>query len=184
MQLSTNGAPRARNEGLVVHELPDELLIYDLDRHRSHCLSRTAALVWRQCDGQTSVEEMAAILERDLELAADPEMVWLVLERLDRARLLAERLDLPVSPAGSSRRKLLRQLAVWGGVALVTSIVAPEAAYALTCITEVSPGRCPQTSACGDPCRGTGEPCNGSKRCGKNITGNPPTRPCATAVQC
>ena len=26
--------PRARTQGLVVTELPDELLVYDLERHR------------------------------------------------------------------------------------------------------------------------------------------------------
>ena len=39
--------PRARTEGLVVTELPDELLVYDLERHRAHCLNPTAALVFK-----------------------------------------------------------------------------------------------------------------------------------------
>ena len=39
--------PRARTEGLVVTELPDELLVYDLERHRAYCLNPTAALVFK-----------------------------------------------------------------------------------------------------------------------------------------
>ena len=46
--------PRMREQGLITDELPDEILVYDLDRHKAHCLNRTAALVWRQCDGKTS----------------------------------------------------------------------------------------------------------------------------------
>ena len=29
--------PRARKDGLVVTELPDELLVYDLERHKASC---------------------------------------------------------------------------------------------------------------------------------------------------
>src|SRR2546423_15689116 len=47
-------APRARDARLVIQELPDELLVYDLERHRAHSLNRTAALVWRHCDWKKS----------------------------------------------------------------------------------------------------------------------------------
>ena len=39
--------PRARQDELVVEELPDETLVYDLKRHKARCLNRTAALVWQ-----------------------------------------------------------------------------------------------------------------------------------------
>ena len=38
--------PRARQDELVVEELQDETLVYDLKRHKARCLNRTAALVW------------------------------------------------------------------------------------------------------------------------------------------
>ena len=53
--------PRARQIELHVEELPDETLVYDLERHKARCLNRTAALVWRHCDGQTGVAEVAAL---------------------------------------------------------------------------------------------------------------------------
>ena len=49
--------PRARQDELVVEELSDETLVYDLKRHKANCLNRTAALVWQDCDGQTSVSQ-------------------------------------------------------------------------------------------------------------------------------
>ena len=63
--------PRARQDELVVEELPDETLLYDLKSHKASCLNRTAALVWSHCDGQTSVAEMATMLERQLKIPTD-----------------------------------------------------------------------------------------------------------------
>jgi len=57
--------PLARQDRLVVQELSEEVLVYDLDRHRAHCLNRTAALIWRHCDGSTSVAEMARRLPQN-----------------------------------------------------------------------------------------------------------------------
>ena len=37
--------PRARQDELIVEELQDETLVYDLQRHKARCLNRTAALV-------------------------------------------------------------------------------------------------------------------------------------------
>ena len=38
--------PKARQEQLTVRELPDETVVYDLARHKAHCLNPTAALIW------------------------------------------------------------------------------------------------------------------------------------------
>ncbi len=38
-------APRARTSGLVVKVLGDEVLVYDLARHRAHRLNHAAAAV-------------------------------------------------------------------------------------------------------------------------------------------
>jgi coenzyme PQQ synthesis protein D (PqqD) len=127
MDTAEGAAPRARDEGLVIQDLPDEMLVYDLERHRAHSLNRTAAWVWRHCDGKTSVAEMAALLHRELDLPRDEELVWLALSRLGRAHLLRERLIPPSKAPAPSRRALMRSLAMAGGLALVTSIVAPEA---------------------------------------------------------
>ena len=51
--------PKARQERLTTQVLPDETLVYDHERHKAHCLNVTAALVWRHCDGHTSLDELA-----------------------------------------------------------------------------------------------------------------------------
>ena len=131
--------PRARTEGLVVKELDGEVLVYDLKRHQAHCLNPTAALVFRSCDGQTSVKEIARHLHSKLKAPADERLVWLALDRLGRARLLEERTSPPPELVRCSRREWMRKVGLVGGLTvllpLVTSIVAPTPAEAAaTCV--------------------------------------------------
>ncbi len=144
--------PQVRKDGLVVKELPDEMLVYDLERHRGHCLNPTAALVWKRCDGQTSVKEIATLLQKELKTPpgkpgkprkVDEKLVWLALDRLGKAHLLEERLSPPPEGARFARRELVRKLGLVGGLTvllpLVTSIVAPTPAEAAaTCVFDCS----------------------------------------------
>jgi hypothetical protein len=113
-----------------------ELVVYDQKRHRVHILNRTSALVWRHCDGQTTVADMATLLHSELNLPADEEVVWLALRKLERAHLLRERLMRPAGAAGITRLEAIRKLRVAGIAAVllpvVTSIVAPTPASAAT----------------------------------------------------
>jgi hypothetical protein len=125
--------PMARSEDLVVRDLPDETLVYDVQRHKAHCLNRTAALVWRACDGQTSIPEIAARVSRELDLPSDEAMIQAALAQLGRARLLAQG---PPHAYRSSRRQALGRLG-WGLAApAVVSIIAPTLAEAVTCIAK------------------------------------------------
>ena len=131
--------PRARQDELVVEELPDETLVYDLKRHKARCLNPTAALVWRHCDGQTSVADVAALLEEQLAIPTDEAVVWMALDRLSRAHLLTEPVTLPADRAQYSRRQMLRTLRRAAGISLllpvIESIVAPLAAAQGSCVT-------------------------------------------------
>ena len=51
--------PRARTSRLVTRDLGDELLVYDLDRHKAYCLNQVAMEVFRHCDGETTISDMA-----------------------------------------------------------------------------------------------------------------------------
>ncbi len=169
--------PRARQDELVVEELPDETLVYDLKRHKARCLNRTAALVWRRCDGQTTVAEMAALLENELKIPADESVVWMALDRLGKAHLLREQVTLPADRAQYSRREVLRTLRRVAGIALllpvIESIVAPRAASATThcvtvafCETVLVPPQCFNQPICGSPfecCGPEGAPPNCKK---------------------
>ena len=162
--------PRAREGRLVVQELPDEVLVYDLNRHKAHCLNRTAALVWRHCDGHTTVAEMAALLEKEVKSPADEAVVWLALDRLERAHLLREPANLPGGEARYTRREVMRRMGIGAAVLvpIVTSIVSKAAAQA---------GSCLPSNGCVGPvnlCRPCGPP-NCTRRC--DLNGN-----CSNAV--
>jgi len=123
---------------LIVQQVEDETVVYDLQAHKAHCLNRTSAAVWRLCDGHTSVPEMVAALRGSLQVPIDAESVRLAMTELHRARLL----DQPPKPAGRvhpSRRELLFRLgagaALWFPV--IASIKAPTATHAASgvCLT-------------------------------------------------
>src|SRR5688572_25192379 len=80
--------PVARRINLIVKELPDETLIYDLDSDEAHCLNQTAALVWKNCDGQKTVLQIRKSLQRDLRTQVPEEMVWLAFEQLHKSNLI------------------------------------------------------------------------------------------------
>ncbi|MDQ2746969.1 MAG: PqqD family protein [Acidobacteriota bacterium] len=53
--------PVARREGLVIQEMPEEVLVYDLATDKAHCLNQTAAFVWKSCDGAHTVQDIARL---------------------------------------------------------------------------------------------------------------------------
>ena len=126
--------PRARKDDLVVEEVFDELVIYDLKQNRVHSLNPTAALIWQHCDGHTTPVEMLTLLEEKLDAPVQDDLVWYTLERLEKARLLEESAaDIPssLSETKITRRQALRKLGIAVAmVPVVTTIVAPQAAQA------------------------------------------------------
>jgi hypothetical protein len=128
--------PETRRSGLLIRELPDELLVYDQERHRAHCLNRTAALVFRHADGTRSVADLA----RAFDPAAGPaeeEVVKLALAQLAAGGLL-EGESAVEAPARLTRRDLARRVGIAAAVLLpaVATIVAPTPAEAAaTCVT-------------------------------------------------
>ncbi len=124
--------PVARTTELIVEALPSETIVYDTTNHRVHCLNETASLIWRHCDGQTSVEQIANHLSRRLRAPADEDVVRLGLRELnDRGLLVGD----PGETTTESRRELSKRLALVGGafvalLPIITSIVAPTPAMA------------------------------------------------------
>ena len=133
--------PQARTNDLVTRELPDEVLVYDLKAHTAHCLNQTAALAWKHCDGQRSVSEIAKLMGADLSIAVDESAVWLAINQLNKANLLASPVHPPENVSGLSRRKALQRIGL-GSLLIpaVLTVMAPIPAMARTCV--------PLTQAC------------------------------------
>ena len=131
-------AALAREEELVVQELSDEVLIYDLRQHKAHCLNQTAAFVWNHCDGETTADQIAKLMEEEWNTPVSEEAIWFTLDKLGKADLLQERIALPQAQAGISRRSAMRRLGFGAllAVPVVMSIVTPTPA-ALSSIPQV-----------------------------------------------
>jgi hypothetical protein len=121
--------PRKRQDRLVVRELADEVLVYDLARDKAFCLSPAAAAVWKLCDGKSSPRELARALK------LNDQVVWCALDQLGKDGLLDGNVKVPASLARLNRRQQLRTLGKVAAAAipLVTAVTAPSAAEAATC---------------------------------------------------
>ena len=143
--------PQARKEGLVVQELSGEVLVYDRERNKAHCLNSTAARVWEYCDGKTSVAQIARAIEGEINAPVDEDVIWLGVEQLSKTHLLEKGAKLPEHKSGLSRREVMKRIGLAAAVALpvVTSIIAPTAAQAANCIPS------------GQPCTTAAQCCSG-----------------------
>ncbi len=125
--------PRARTDHLTVRELGDETLVYDRERHKGHCLNRTAALVWCHCDGRTSLAGLAQVVADETSVDDAAAVVGLALEQLGRRGLLVEA-PTPLAPTERvGRREALRKLAFVAAVLpLVLTIATKTAAQSIS----------------------------------------------------
>lgn len=115
-------------ETVHVEKLDNELCLYDWQRMEVHNLNPTAATVWQLCDGQTSPQQMAEKLQAELDTPHAEELVWLTLQRLEKAHLLQNKVALPAGLHREviTRRELLKGLGVAAALLpVISSIVAP-----------------------------------------------------------
>jgi len=142
--------PRALRDGVLATDLGDELVVYDSKQHHGHCLNKSAAVVWRHLDGQTSMAQMVTHLHRELDAPADEDMVWLALEELHKANLLEGPLELPAE-GSVSRRSMLGRIGVVAALPAISSIVAPPAHAQVSAVGCSPPDTC-QTFTCPGSC--------------------------------
>ncbi|HMT08187.1 MAG TPA: PqqD family protein [Pyrinomonadaceae bacterium] len=122
--------PIARDNGLVVQEMDNEVLVYDLDSNKAHCLNDSAAFVWRSCDGTNSVADIVKEFEKNSKGKVSEDFVWLAIDQLNENGLLTSGVTKPF--AGQSRREVLKKIGLASLVALpvVASLVTPQSAMA------------------------------------------------------
>ena len=155
--------PKARSAGIITREVEGELLIYDRTRDRAHCLNETAAVVWKGCDGRSSVRELAALVSKSRGAAVVEIIIQLALRQLSANHLLVERYETTRSPLDFSRRALVRTLGVSVALLpLITTLNVPSVQAAVSC---------------GGPC--TGGPGRGT--CNPGCVCSPITNSCVVA---
>lgn len=127
--------PIARKEGLVIQEMPDEVLVYDLETNKAHCLNRTAASVWKSCDGVSSITEIKTKLEKEFKTTLPEDFIWLALDQLSKDKLLEKEIETKIS--GMSRREVIKKIgfASMAALPVVAMLSFPQSALAVVCPT-------------------------------------------------
>lgn len=151
--------PVARKRNLVIQDLDGEVLVYDLDSNKAHCLNESAAIVWKNCDGMNDVGEIAKRFNGKV----NDDFVWLAIDQLSELNLLDTSVSSP--HLGSSRRDVLKKIGLVSIVTLpvVSSLAAPLSVYAATCSSApVQPISCANPNCAGVPCTPNGPVCPGT----------------------
>lgn len=133
--------PSARKRELVVQDVGEETLVYDLSRHKAHCLNRSAKLLWSNCDGQRSVKEIRTILAKDIDGSIDDSWILFGIAQLEKAHLLEERITTREEGAILTRREMAKRVG-WAAliaVPVVSSILAPTVQAAASCLAAGAP---------------------------------------------
>ena len=144
--------PLARETRLIIKELDDEVLIYDLDTDKAHCLNRMAARIWKNCDGSRTVATLRELIEEETNSPVPEEVVWLALDKLEKLKLLEQRVDGPRHLSRMSRRQMVRLVGSTAiALPIITSIVAPVPVAAASCSAATN--------------RNPGCPCTGNNQC-------------------
>jgi hypothetical protein len=158
--MKSSQIPVARKEGLVIQETTEEVLVYDLNSNKAHCLNQTAAFVWKSCNGNNSVPDITKLFEKETGSVVHEDLVWLAIDQLNEKNLMEA--ELSAKFAGRSRREVIKKIGLAAVVALpvVASLTAPTSALASTSCACVNPGGCLTQTTCPSTTN-----CNGSGVC-------------------
>ena len=80
--------PRSKKDNIVIQEVENELMIYDLSNNEAFCLNETSALIWQLCDGKNSISKISQNLSEKLNTPFDEGLVWLALDQLKKVNLI------------------------------------------------------------------------------------------------
>ncbi len=148
--------PTARHRGLVIQKVADEVLVYDMDSNRAHCLNRSAALVWESCDGSTSIAEIAQKFDSGGLGKVSEDLIWLAIDQLNENGLLET--NIRSGFVKRSRREVLEKIGLASVAALpiIASLVAPKQALGVDSCICTSDSQCFLPGCMGNRCNNLG----------------------------
>jgi hypothetical protein len=157
--------PRARQDGLLEEMVGEELLLYDQSSHTAHCLSPIAACVWRHCDGERDLAELAVLAGVSESLAADA-----LHELREKELLVAEPQLMQSTVPGISRREAIGRVAGYGAAAAAVPLIVSATAATPAMASSVEEGE--------GPCEAGTSTCCLCKEKNKCVTGYPTKEMC------
>jgi hypothetical protein len=120
--------PKARTEQILIEEIEDEAVAYDLQTNVAHALKPLAAAVFSCADGSNSVADIATQVSHRLGEPVSSDEVEDALAQLENVSLLERpSLDALTQDPISRRTALKAFLAAGAGTFLITSVAAPAA---------------------------------------------------------
>lgn len=136
-----NIKPLAKTKEILVQELENELLVYDLQTNKAFVLNETSALIFQLCDGTKTIAEISDSMSRKLKTLVSEDFILLALNELKKDGLLEDDAQLNSYFAEFSRREMVRKIGLASMIALplVSSVVAPSAAMAASQAVNCSP---------------------------------------------
>jgi hypothetical protein len=141
--------PKSRQSNIVVQEMENEALIYDLTINKAFCLNSTSAQVYQLCNGKNSIADIAKLLSRQMNEPITEDLIWLALDQLKRDNLLEKSEQFEINFKGLNRRQVIRKIGFASLVALpvIASVIAPSALMAQSGGVGIA-GACVSTSEC------------------------------------
>lgn len=155
----------ARSDRLLVEPMGDEVVVYDQDSDVVHHLNAVTAAVWRLLDGQRDLNDVriasSPALGVDVPAAAITEAIRL----LEEARLLLPEAEGVRAEQGLTRRQMLVRMGLTAAaIPVITTILAPTPAAALTCTSRA----CKRNGTVAERCPGETTSGSGNCRCSAN----------------
>jgi hypothetical protein len=142
--------PKAKMADIVVQDLGDEALIFDIITNRAYCLNSTSRAIFMASDGATSIDMIAERLSLNTGKRVEKELVAYGVEELSKQGLLST--DPGTGHSLVSRRDAITKIGLASAIALpiVASIVAPAAINAQSCLANDQ--SCTASSQCCSGC--------------------------------
>ena len=81
--------PAVKKENIVVQELDNEILIYDLKDNKAFCLNEASAIIWQLCDGTKTVSQISQTAGKKLNSKISEDFVWLALDQFKKDKLIS-----------------------------------------------------------------------------------------------
>jgi hypothetical protein len=123
--------PAARRREVIVQELDQETMVYDIERQECHLLNPLAAIVFRHADGETPLGGLAVRAAERLGADVGPTQIEVALDELARVHLLDSPETESAARPSLTRRAAAKRLATLVlATPLVTSLIAPTPAMA------------------------------------------------------
>ena len=116
--MKSGNYPLSRQDNIVIQELQNEILIYDLTKNKALCLNQTSAMIWQECDGTKSVTEISQILSKKLKSNVSEDIVWLALNQFKNDNLLTQSEQFTTPLDGLTRREVVKRIGFASMVAL------------------------------------------------------------------